>query len=357
MDIKTDFFTKKSRKKLTPKSFLYKNVYEIVPVIKGKKKKISQDLFEILKFNEYQKIEKINFNVKQLKLICGKYKLKKSGDKKELIFRAYNYLKFSHFSIKIQKIYRGYLRRKINKLRGPSFYSRKCTNETDFLTLTPLKNLNQEQFFSYKDIDGFVYGFDIRSLHNLCLSCDKVSNPYNRNLIPKKVKNNLLNLIKLSKTMNENLIIEIKDEVEKMSIKKKVELKTLKVFQDIDVHGFTTDTCWFLDLNRHRLIKYLKELIDIWEYRANLIQEVKAKICPPNGRPFLGLNVFNMELHDDSRLKLAILKIIDKFITSGVSKSDRSLGAYYVLGTFTIVSQDARNALPWMYESFMINSH
>ena len=357
MDIKTDFSTKKSRKKLTPKSFLYKNVYESVPVMKGKKKKISQDLFEILKFNEYQKIEKINFNVKQLKLICGKYKLKKSGDKKELIFRVYNYLKFSYFSIKIQKIYRGYLRRKINKLRGPSFYSRKCTNETDFLTLTPLKNLNQEQFFSYKDIDGFVYGFDIRSIHNLCLSCDKVSNPYNRNLIPVKVKRNLLNLIKLSKTMNENLIIEIKDEVEKMSIKKKVELKTLKVFQNIDVHGFTTDTGWFLDLNRPRLVRYLKELVDIWEYRANLIQEVKAKICPPNGRPFLGLNVFNMELHDESRLKLAILKIIDKLITSGVSKSDRSLGAYYVLGTFTIVSQNARNALPWMYESFMINSH
>ena len=40
MDIKTDFFTKKSRKKLTPKSFLYKNVYEIVPVIKGKKKRL-----------------------------------------------------------------------------------------------------------------------------------------------------------------------------------------------------------------------------------------------------------------------------------------------------------------------------
>ena len=31
----------------------------------------------------------------------------------------------------------------------------------------------------------------------------------------------------------------------------------------------------------------------------------------------------------------------------------RSLGTYYVLGTLTIVNQQAANALPWLYESFI----
>ena len=94
------------------------------------------------------------------------YKQKTSGNKQELIFLLYNYLKYSNYAILIQKMVRGHLRRYLNKLRGPGFNS-DCVNETDFYTLEDLKNLDSSQFYSFKDKDNFVYGFDICSIYNM----------------------------------------------------------------------------------------------------------------------------------------------------------------------------------------------
>ena len=65
----------------------------------------------------------------------------------------------------------------------------------------------------------------------------------------------------------------------------------------------------------------------------------------------------NINVNNNDKLKLTILNIINIFVDSGVTHNDKSLGTYYVLGAFTIVSQSARNALPWMYESFMLNNN
>ena len=49
------------------------------------------------------------------------------------------------------------------------------------------------------------------------------------------------------------------------------------------------------------------------------------------------------------------MDIIEKLITNGINNEASSLGCFYALGTFTIVSQDAASSLPWLYESFLIN--
>ena len=349
-------YKKNKNHRISPKSFIYNNVYENVPKMKKKKKKISQNDFVVLKYKDFNDMLIINYNVKQLKLICSEYKLKKSGDKKELIHRVYNYLKYSYYSIIIQKNIRRYLQKKLNYLKGPSLFNKKCTNETDFFSLKSINDIKYEQFFSYKDNDGFIYGFDIKSLYKILdMSNSNVKNPYNRNEFPNNLKDTLKQILKLSKILNYDTDIVIKDELEKMSIKKKIELKTIKIFQNMDTHGFITNTSWFLNLDRPKLIYYLKELVDIWEYRANLTNNIKVQICPPNGRPFYSINILNMNVCNDNQLKLEILKIIEKFVTNGITKNDKSLGTYYVLGAFTIVSQEARNALPWMYETFRLN--
>ena len=40
-------------------------------------------------------------------------------------------------------------------------------NQTDFFTLEELKDIDNSQFYSFKDKDGFVYGFDVCSLYNM----------------------------------------------------------------------------------------------------------------------------------------------------------------------------------------------
>ena len=44
---------------------------------------------------------------------------------------------------------------------------------------------------------------------------------------------------------------------------------------------------------------------------------------------------------------------IEKLTPSGANEESRSLGGFYALGTITIVSVNAANALPWLYESFL----
>ena len=84
-----------------------------------KKQKITNDEFRILHMSEYEEINKVNYSVAQLKEICSFYKLKKSGNKNELIDKIYNHLKYSTYAIKIQKIVRGNFMRKYILLAGP----------------------------------------------------------------------------------------------------------------------------------------------------------------------------------------------------------------------------------------------
>ena len=55
-------------------------------------------------------------------------------------------------------------------------------------------------------------------------------NPYNRKKFPDNLYDLLIKIIKLSKVLNESMDIEIKDEIEKMSMEKKNTTKNNKYF-------------------------------------------------------------------------------------------------------------------------------
>ena len=83
---------------ISPKSYLKNMVFEsIKDKLQKKRKKISSDDFEIPEINQYELLLTKGYNVKQLKDICKFYKQKKSGNKSELIFLLYNYMKFSYY--------------------------------------------------------------------------------------------------------------------------------------------------------------------------------------------------------------------------------------------------------------------
>jgi hypothetical protein len=295
---------------------------------------------------------KYNYNVQQLKQFAKQYKLKVSGNKNELLGRIYVFLKLSKTIINIQKIFRGFLQRKCNLLHGPAFANRSlCTNDSDFLTGDTMKELDYSQFFSYKDADGFVYGFDIISLYNLILKSGKsVKNPYNRNDISKTVIQDMRNLIRLSRVLKIKIDIEIKDET--VSNEKSVELRTLDLFQNIDALGNYSDPLWFSLLPRTQMIKFVRELIDIWSYRAQLTSEMKKKICPPVGDPFRNINFAYLHSEENNEnVKKVVLTILEKLVNTGVDKDSKTLGAYYVLGALTLVSENAASSLPWLFQS------
>jgi hypothetical protein len=256
--------------------------------------------FIVLTIHDYNKLTENNYNIQQLKLIAKHYKLKLSGNKKELISRLYIFLFLSSYIVKIQKIFRGRLQRKFNNYFGPALRKRDiCTNDTDFVTMDDLKDLQYGQFYSFKDNDGRIYGFDIASIYNLIykntdsINISKIGgiNPYNRNKIPTFVMIDLKMIIRTSKILKIQINLEFDTDIGNVSNAKTVELRALSLFQNIDSLGNYSSPEWFLTLNRNQLIKFLRELSDIWNYRAQLSQETKRNICPPNGDPFRNLSM------------------------------------------------------------------
>ena len=96
----------------------------------------------------------------------------------------------------------------------------------------------------------------------------------------------------------------------------------------------------------------MRELIDIWTYRAELSQETKRAICPPAGNLFavFNYNYLNNETNINN-IQNYILLFLEKLVNSGTDTSSRSLGAYYVLAALTLVNENAAITLPWLYHS------
>ena len=301
-----------------------------------------------------------NYTLPQLKMVARNLKIKIGGNKQQVKDRICEYLRLSVSSTKIQKNCRGLIVRKYTTLHGPACIKRQlCTNVDDFVTMEPLVNINFHQFISYKDVDGFIYGFDIISLHRLITQSKpngKTLNPYNRNVFPDTLNHKVKSILRLGKILKTPINLKYDDELNVVSNEKTIEFKALEIFQTINGLGNYSNHLWFLSLNKHNLIKFVFELHDVWHYRANLSIQIKREICPPFGDPFVNYNLERMrEENNIFNIKSEVLKIIDNFVNSAITNDNKSLGSYYVLGALTLVNIDAYNALPWLFESFTHN--
>ena len=297
-----------------------------------------------------------NYTIKHLKDIVAHYKIKLGGVsvKADIILKIYNHFKLYDKAVFIQKVWRNYLFKRYNSIRGPARFNRKlCVNETDFFTMDDIKDIPYNQFYSFKDTDNMIYGFDIMSIYNLFdKGYEKITNPYNRNSFPKEVKKNMLNIIWMGRLFKDTIILSMtEDEPVQQGLLDNIENRIISLFNEIDILGNYTSPEWFLALDIPSLIRFMIELNDIWTYRANLSEAVRAAICP-NYR-----NLFRLMYYGDMRscsipmLREIAISSMDMLVRTGINNDNRCLGANYVLCALTMVSQEAAIALPWLYQS------
>jgi hypothetical protein len=315
--------------------------------------------FFIPQLAEYPLLLEYDYKVDQLKKIAKHYRLSTAGNKSRLVTIIYNYMKFSTSAVMIQKHWRRCLVRLQNAARGPALFKRDlCTNSTDFLSFEPVKTIPVGQFISYKDDQGYIYGFDVVSLYQLYVkNKSKTVNPYNRAVIPPTVLASIRRIARLGKARGAKVDLQLEEEVAEdtsaATREQQLDLRTVAVFQNIDALGHYTNIGWFKNLTRQAHIKFLRELNDIWHYRAQLSREIKRAICPPNGDPFFGVD-FQM-FGTSFGVARAAVGVIEKMVNSAHDNEHKTLGAYYVLGALTLVSPDAADALPWLYQSVFHN--
>lgn len=329
------------------------------------KLKVKDEDFRIIRMDEYELMKINQYKVSQLKEICNYYNIKKTGNKDKLVNNIYYFLKYSIYAVIIQKYARGLFLRRYLKSAGPGLKKRSiCINETDFATLDPLIEIPFNQFYSFKDNDNNVYGFNIISLYELvskktlhhCASRKIVLNPYNRKQIDDKLIHNFYRYLKLTRTNKiEHVVVE---KAEIIDPQQELRLKIIEVFQYINELGNYADSKWLTNLSRSRLILFIRELYDIWFYRSQLSINIMREIVP-QGNPFMGINIHllthtsnnSILLYTDDMLMRNTIKVIELLTKSSRTIENRTLGAIYVLSALTLVSEDARIALPWLFES------
>ena len=307
--------------------------------------------------DSFTDIYTLPFKTCQLKSFLKERRQKVSGNKNELLANLYYHLKYSYYATKIQKMVRSFITKQYFKLHGPAYKNRSlCTNETDFYTMDPLSELNCHQFISYRDLDNFIYGFDILSLYNLIQKNKSATNPYNRNIIPKQIIQTMKRIVQLGKLLGIHIELKIEKDILHTNMNQNnVEFRISELFQNIDLLGNYTSALWFQHLNKRRLITMIIHLKDIFNHRLGLMGEIKQNICPPHGLPFHGIS--NIEMNMESELSIVqhyVLTVLERFVNTGIDIESRQLGATYVLGALTLVSEEASIAMPYLYESFAI---
>ena len=383
----------KDDKFITPKEYL-KNV-DIINTLK------LPELKKTLKFYKNSMIipNHTHSHIKNAKCAIKKlHDFALVGNKKIIQNRLKEYLEQERLAIPIQKRIRGYFVRKMISLIGPAIRDRSiCVNESDFNTLEPLNEVDIFDFFSYKDNQNKIYGFQLSSLVTLIKKRKHkvLENPFNREKI-----NYLLKSIKQLDKLND--IIQTKyvpeeRKIHKVSVKPVVQSRTNRnrnqqngatrmqdillteynyeyetmlnfirntrsntilersrlLFVEIDQLGNYSNLEWFTNLDRRGYIRYFRILRDIWIYRAQIPSTIKFKICPL-WDPFLILtDVHRLNELSIEQLQGICLSVMEDMVYTGVDVEFKTLGAIHALSVLTIVSHEARIALPWLYESLI----
>jgi len=303
---------------------------------------------DITTFADFNKINSNKYTIPQLKRIgetfCVKWKSKK---KKEIQEECLLFLKQGYYVSKIQRLWKKYMIYLFNQTQGPALFKREsCNNVDDFLTCESMKEIDYYFFISFRDIDGFVYGFNIISLSNLIKKKD-FKNPYTRNIFSPELILMVEQRLIYNKILNK---IYHEDKERKLSIHDKIN----EIFQKIDSLGNYSQSEWLTNLNNNQMRKFVCELYDIWNYRAQIMNDVKILICPPNGTPFrdIPVHIIGSSMYiESSNLKKYCFMIIDNMVNRAVLPANQNLGAIYVLTALTLVNSEAANALPWLFQS------
>jgi len=220
----------------------------------------------------------------------------------------------------------------------------RSNNKEDCGTLDSIFTIPIEYYFDYKDSDGFVYAFDLRTFDLLNM------NPYNQKPLPEdeKTKNKLCEKYEFLKKCDK----KIKYDSPKLSEEQKYDQNLIRIFQKYDMIGQYTDTNWFNNLSLDELKKFYKSCFDMFDYRSQLSMDIRKKITKDG---FMFNRVIN-EVHyfrpkHKRILQMELLKEMERIVDEGEDREYKTLGINLVLSALVEVSYPAALALPHLVQS------
>lgn len=357
----------------------------------------------------YENYLKYNLDLKKYQIgdlksvirVLGNIRL--TGTKPQLIERITTRFNDIKHSILIQRFFRGWYVRYIQTLRGPGLKNRHiCVNDSDMATLEPLSEISTSSFFSYKDNNNFIYGFDVSSLIQHIQSKGKFINPYTRETVSKKFakyafkvyrgsyaifpefreNNKKLEIPSRRRQYTASTMLSIQRRMESLRNQfqdssptrpgtfttiqtqlsnirnQSIEERIRGLFVEIDQLGNYTQYTWFDNLPHRGLVLFYRGLHDIWHYRAGLTHTIKRNICygisHNASSPFTrhqNLGYREISFLEYAELRTSCLEVFEHLVYCGIDNDHKKIGTLHALSALTLVSIEARHAMPWLYES------
>lgn len=254
---------------------------------------------------------------------------------------------------KIKSWWQFYNGLRCRRRHGPAYWTRSlCTNDADFFSTDPVGDISGVTFFSYKDIDNHVYGFDVRSIHTLMYrartSGESAKNPFTRSDFPAGVCRQVHALVRALARL------KLPTEWAPLSPptpEQQIRMKIVDAFSRIDELNYYSSPDWFLGLDAEGHRQFYNHLHDIWFIRANLSLAQRNTIVPGFATRLFRTPRWALADQGLDALQRINLGLIRALIGSASDRNDRILGAMYVVSALTLVCDGARVAYPWLYES------
>ena len=288
----------------------------------------------------------------ELIAMCRELGLLQRGPKPLLCWRLYCWQMYSNAAVKLQRYIRGCFARIVIKEAKRFVNQLTCKennviNDTDFLTLEPIREVNALELYVYSDNSKNVYAFPLQSIfplivqrrygHKMAVNTNAL-NPYNRQpfgdavcmdvmrVVMNRVRLNYAPIVSLYKSTQRCLLAQIiqqqlrhhhqdRQNVTAGSVYRQRQIpwplyvqwravtNTLSIghlhfeersqqsmavtlFQFCNRVGYYVDAAWFMNLSVIALFSYMKRLEEC--YNVNMTDaETRLQICPLwNGNPF-----------------------------------------------------------------------
>lgn len=264
--------------------------------------------------------------------------------------------------------------RQWNRGKGAVYPLIQCTNKDDFCSLDPLDTIPQRLLFTYRDTDGFTYGFNLLSFLELLSGADQPLNPYTRKPIIRNVINRankyyriLTNWSKvdepdvLARQISEQAIKNhtnmayglVQQSNARLSYKERIKHRLRNVFKKINYLGYQTNTEWLLDKPAPVLVSFIKTMARNWSYQLGFTDATKQSLMAPRDiHEFEALvnNAYrnSQQLGHSSSLHLLnrILTVLEPLINNPADPNSAALLVLYSL--YYIDPRRVSNANPWM---------
>ena len=325
----------------------------------------------------------------ELKEISRYYKLRITGSKPVLLERLTKFFKENRCATIIQSVFRGHLVRFSIKVRGIALKQRNmCVNDSDFYTLDPISEIDHNDFYSYKDNQGFIYGFSVSSLIALFKRKGNITNPYNREKMDFKTMNEIFILYKLNHIIYENpskihtvenahvntdssqtnrfnaqtsiqsnntsqIILnhqqELSQRINEIQSRPTPD-RIRELFMEMDQLGNYTQSIWFSSLTERGLIQLYRYLYEVWTYRGQLTLQTKQRICSLRD-PFNNSHTITTVTIEELQKKC--LQVMEYMVYTGIDVEYQKIGTLHVLSCLTLVSIPARQSMYWLYEGLL----